>query len=65
VPLYDGITFHFGRKTFITNSMILGANLQVLQEMGAPKKQRDLAKYLKITDAYKNQVMQDTWDKIG
>lgn len=64
VPLYDGITFHSGRKTFITNSMILGANLQVLQEMGAPKKQRDLAKYLKITDAYKNKVMQDTWDKI-
>ena len=65
VPLYEGITFHSARKTFITNSMILGANLQVLQEMGAPKKQRDLAKYLKITEAYKNQVMQDTWDKLG
>ncbi len=65
IPLYDAITFHVGRKTFITNSLMLGVNLQVLQEMGAPKKQKDLKKYLKITDAYKNQVMKDTWDKVG
>lgn len=64
IPLYKGITFHTGRKTFITNSLILGLNLQALQKMGAPKKQKDLAKYLKITDAYMNQQMKDTWDKI-
>jgi hypothetical protein len=44
---------------------MLGVNLQVLQEMGAPKKQKDLKKYLKITDAYKNQVMKDTWDRVS
>ena len=65
IPLYDAITFHVGRKTFITNSLMLGVNLQVLQEMGAPKKQKDLKKYLKITDAYKNQVMKDTWDRVS
>ncbi|WP_430813974.1 hypothetical protein [Carboxylicivirga sp. RSCT41] len=52
------------RKTFITNSLMLGANLQVLQEMGAPKRPKHLAKYLKITDAFKNKVMEDTWDKV-
>lgn len=65
IPLYDAISFHVGRKTFITNSLMLGVNLQVLQEMGAPKKQKDLKKYLKITDAFKNQVMKDTWDKVS
>nr|WP_319400880.1 site-specific integrase [uncultured Carboxylicivirga sp.] len=64
VELYKAITFHMARKTFITNSLMLGANLQVLQEMGAPKRPKHLAKYLKITDAFKNKVMEDTWDKV-
>jgi len=63
-PLYDAITFHIARKTFITNSLMLGVNLQALQEMGAPKNQRDLKKYMKITEAYKSQVMSETWDRV-
>ncbi len=63
-PLYKAITFHIARKTFITNSLMLGVNLQALQEMGAPKKPQHLKKYLKITDAFKSQVMKNTWDKI-
>ncbi|WP_321514934.1 tyrosine-type recombinase/integrase [Marinifilum fragile] len=64
IELYNAITFHMARKTFITNSLMLGANLQVLQEMGAPKRPKHLAKYVKITDAFKNKVMEDTWDKV-
>jgi integrase len=63
-PLKDGITFHVGRKTFITNSLMLGINLQVLQSMGAPIKQDHLKKYLDIVDAFKSQEMQNTWDKV-
>ncbi len=63
-PLHEAITFHIARKTFITNSLMLGANLQALQEMGAPKKPQHLKKYLKITDAFKSRVMSETWDKV-
>lgn len=63
-PLKDAITFHVGRKTFITNSLMLGINLQALQSMGAPKKQEHLKKYLAIVDAFKSQEMQNSWDKI-
>ena len=64
IPLKDFISFHIGRKTFITNSLMLGVNLQALQEMGAPVKQKDLKKYLAIVDAFKSQEMQNSWDKI-
>ncbi|MGD9977709.1 MAG: tyrosine-type recombinase/integrase [Bacteroidales bacterium] len=65
IPLYDAITFHTARKTFITNSIMLGVNLKALQDMGAPKKEKDLKKYLKITDAFKSQVMDDSWNLIN
>lgn len=42
---------------------MLGVNL-ALQDMGAPKKEKDLKKYLKITDAFKSQVMDDTWNAL-
>ncbi|MHC1705694.1 MAG: tyrosine-type recombinase/integrase [Tenuifilaceae bacterium] len=60
--LYDSITFHTARKTFITNSIMLGVNIKAVQDMGAPKKEKDLKKYLKITDAFKSQVMDNTWN---
>lgn len=65
LPLYKAITFHTARKTFITNSIMLGVNIKALQDMGAPKKEKDLKKYLKITDAFKTEIMDDTWNKIA
>jgi len=64
IPLNQAITFHIGRKTFITNGIMMGMNIKVLQDMGAPKKEKDLKKYIKITDAFKSKVMDDTWNKV-
>jgi len=64
LPLHEAITFHTARKTFITNSIMLGVNIKALQDMGAPKKEKDLRKYLKITDAFKSQVMDNTWNVL-
>ena len=60
LPLHESITFHTARKTFITNSIMLGVNIKALQDRGAPKKEKDFEKYLKITDAFKSQVMDNT-----
>jgi len=65
LPLHELITFHTARKTFITNSIMLGVNIKALQDMGAPKKEKDLKKYLKITDAFKSQVMDNTWNVLS
>ena len=65
ILLYNAIKFHIARKTFITNSIMLGVNIKVLQEMGAPKREKDLKKYIKITDAFKSEIMDKTWNKIG
>jgi integrase len=65
LPLHEAITFHTARKTFITNSIMLGVNIKALQDMGAPKKEKDLRKYLKITDAFKSQVMDNTWNVLS
>ena len=65
LPLHETITFHTARKTFITNSIMLGVNIKALQDMGAPKKEKDLKKYLKITDAFKSQVMDNTWNVLS
>jgi hypothetical protein len=43
---------------------MLGMNIKVLQEMGAPKKEKDLKKYLKIDDAFKSEVMNKTWNML-
>ena len=65
LPKYDAITFHTARKTFITNSMALGMNIKVIQEMGAPKRDKDLRKYLKVSDELKAVAMDQTWNSIS
>jgi hypothetical protein len=65
LPHHESITFHTARKTFITNSIMLGVNIKVLQDMGAPEKEKDLKKYLKLTDAFKSQVMDNTWNVLS
>ena len=44
---------------------MLGVNIKALQDMGAPKKEKDLKKYLKITDAFRSHVMDNTWNVLS
>jgi hypothetical protein len=43
---------------------MLGLIIKTLQDIGAPKSEKDLRKYLKITDAFKSEVMDNTWNKV-
>lgn len=65
VPKHKAITFHTARKTFITNSIMLGISIEALKEMGAPKKDKDLKKYIKITETYKKEQMDNTWGRLA
>ncbi len=64
VPKYELITSHTARKTFVTNSLILGMKEMVVRNITGHKKEESFRKYVKIADDFKKQEMDNTWDKI-
>lgn len=65
VPKYELITSHTARKTFVTNSLILGMNQMVVRNITGHKKEDSFRRYVKIADDYKKQEMDNTWNKIN
>ena len=63
VPKYKVLTFHIARKTFITNSLILGMNERVVKEFSGHKKEENFRKYVKYADNYKEKVMNSVWNE--
>lgn len=63
VPKYSLITIHTARKTFVTNSLILGMNQQVIKNITGHKKDASFQKYVKIADDFKSSEMK-LWDII-
>jgi len=64
VPKSDLITSHTARKTFATNSLILGMKELVVRSITGHKKESSFKKYVKIADNIKQTEMENTWDKI-
>ncbi|MDC6367243.1 MULTISPECIES: site-specific integrase [Flavobacteriaceae] len=63
-PKYKLITSHTARKTFVTNSLILGMNERVLKNITGHNDDASFRKYLKIAEDFKSNEMINTWDKI-
>ncbi len=63
-PKHKLITMHTGRKTFVTNSLILGMNVKAIKGITGHKKDNTFNKYLKIVEDYKKTEMDNTWNKI-
>lgn len=63
-PKYELITSHTARKTFITNSLLLGMEPKAIKKIADIKKDEVLNKYLKITEEYADQQM-DKWNEHG
>jgi len=64
VPKYELITSHTARKTFVTNSLILGMKEMVVRNITGHKKEESFKKYVQIAEDFKRQEMDNTWDKI-
>ncbi len=64
MPKYDLITSHTARKTFATNSLILGMTEMVVRNMLGHKKEESFRRYVKIADSVKKSEMNETWGKI-
>jgi len=63
-PKYNLITNHTARKTFITNSIMLGMNTKTIKEITGHKKDAVFNKYVKISEEFKKLEMERTWDSI-
>ena len=63
-PKYKLITNHTARKTFITNSIMLGMNTKTIKEITGHKKDAVFNKYVKISEDFKKLEMERTWDNI-
>ena len=63
-PKYKLITNHTARKTFITNSIVLGMNTKTIKEITGHKKDSVFNKYVKISEDFKKLEMERTWDNI-
>lgn len=64
VPKHELITSHTARKTFITNSLVLGMKEMVVRNITGHKKEESFRRYVKIAEDFKKQEMDNTWNKI-
>ena len=64
LPKYELITSHTARKSFVTNSLVLGMNQMVVRNIKGHKKEDSFRRYVKIADDYKKQEMDNTWNKV-
>lgn len=58
IPKYQLIASHTGRRTFITNAILAGIPLAVIQGITGHKKLSTLQKYINIADHIKSQEME-------
>jgi len=60
-PKHRFITSHTARKTFITNSLLLGMEPKAIQKIANIKKDAVLDKYMKVTEAFTDEQMEKAW----
>lgn len=61
-PKWQLITSHTARKTFVTNSLILGMKEMVIRNITGHKKEENFKKYVKIADNVKKQEIENAWN---
>ena len=60
-PKHKFITSHTARKTFITNSLLLGMEPKAIKKIANIKKDAVLDKYMKVTEAFTDEQMDKAW----
>ncbi len=64
IPKYKLISMKAGRKTYISNSVMLGMNVKTIKGITGHKKDSTFNKYLKIAEDYKKTEMDNAWNKL-
>lgn len=64
LPKHKLITSHTARKTFVTNSLVLGMKEMVVRNITGHKDEKSFKRYVDIAEDFKQQEMDNTWNKI-
>lgn len=63
LPFYEILTTHVARKSYITNSLILGIPERVVREVSGHKDEKSFKRYVNLADSYKNKVVKEAFSK--
>ena len=58
VPFYKVLTTHVARKSYITNSLILGVPERVVREVSGHKDEKSFRRYVNLAESYSNNMVQ-------
>lgn len=64
LPKWKLITSHTARKTFVTNSLVLGMKEMVVRNITGHRKEESFRRYVKIAEDLKKSEMDNTWGKV-
>lgn len=62
VPKYKILTTHIGRKTFVTNSLILGMGERTVRAISGHKSDVNFRRYVAFANDYKQKAMDEAWN---
>ena len=62
-PLYEVVTSHVGRKTFITNGLMLGIPERLVREISGHKDEKSFRRYVNYAEKYKSTIIKKAFSK--
>ncbi len=63
LPFHDVLTTHVARKSFITNSLILGVPERVIREVSGHRGEKSFRRYINLADNYKSDMISKAFSK--
>ncbi len=63
VPFYEVLTTHVARKSYITNSLILGVLERVVKEISGHKSEKDFRRYINLANSFKDEKIRNAYSK--
>lgn len=61
VPFHQLLTTHVARKSYITNSLIIGVPERVVKEVSGHKSEKDFRRYVNLANSYKDEVIRKSY----
>jgi len=61
IPFHQLLTTHVARKSYITNSLIIGVPERVVKEVSGHKSEKDFRRYVNLASTYKDEVIRKSY----
>ncbi len=62
-PFYEALTTHVGRKSYITNSLILGIPERIVKEVSGHKDDKSFSRYVKLAESFKSRIIREKFSE--